>query len=1017
MDSGLACSSRIQRLLWTQDYISLAEEVILLESSFVLSRRNNLQLRAVQVGLTSSALLIAEEKPSPQPSNKTPQRRTKSFDTDLELFELIYLFPLVNVRLSIRTHSEEIGEHVIRVRLCNGLVWYLELSDETHREDKWHEWVWWIHELEKRRKLENKQKRRKHRMGTLKGRNSKISNLGSPDSQSVASREQVAIGGDAGKKDGRELNTQYRNINMKPSGPTPRAGDRRQSTAHRWVHHFAEHIIDHHDETLADNNDEHHGSFHQNSGDITKHGTSSGTLSGNPLLFNDPLSHGKLDHKASKMWSESHISVARSSFNSRHSKSKGTLKNPMHSALLQCGAVDSLSSLEDIQSVGSLVSSNAESWTNRHAKDTRKGLILSIDDLFERTNVEAHAHGHAGRARPMASMTRLDMLLENGVFDNLDRTRGFGINKGEIHHTASLPDVLEGEASFIEDIPNADQVTHHTSLVYLDLENDDDTRTAHVINGHVMLLTKEEMELHKLVDNLRKKNPDPRLKRLTKKEKSHPKIDDTHIEHPAHKKKKRWSISHHYYEHDDGNDEDGHDKMKRRMPKATGKRMSIFFTGANRKLHILKESPRESPSSLRDVEPDDLANELTALDAELFLRIHEAEMVGCMWLKEDRNYRAPNVVVAIGFFKKIAGMVTKEILTPARSIERASSIKYFLKVADVLREMKNYHSLRAVLTGLQSPAVYRLRDTWLLIEEQDPEDYNLWQDLLDYIDGESLSLDNDHSLDQAMRAPPCLPFLGSVLMRIIDYYSTTDINGTRQAHKIYDDHGEIESTNSSDFGSAIDIVEGHTLEDNKESDNMAPKKGNKKPFGSPKSEPKLFSLFKKIAHKVDSLGHVGTKSSSIGPDGKKRMSRYRKEHIRMLILEYAKLVAEERVRVSAPSRIDSSLREKLLRDFEGRSGTLHGDVDNHSRSKHYSELNHLAHEHDDMPWKRKWTSEFHLHEALLQFQLSAVQYQPCEKSHGVRELLLKPFHHSDEENFKLSLEMEPRERFYSVHEI
>lgn len=245
-------------------------------------------------------------------------------------------------------------------------------------------------------------------------------------------------------------------------------------------------------------------------------------------------------------------------------------------------------------------------------------------------------------------------------------------------------------------------------------------------------------------------------------------------------------------------------------------------------------------------------------------------------------------------------------------------------------------------------------------------------------------------------------------MRVIEFYSTVDINGTRLAHKLYDDHGDIGSSTSSDNGSAINIVEGHSLEDNDEKDKVAVKKGNKKSSDNQKSAPKLFSLFKKIAKKVDSLG---TKTSDTSANGKKGMSTYRKQHVIMLILEYAKLVAEERERVTdTHGQIDSALREKLLEGFERGDDIGHGDVD-HTRSKHYSELRNMAHEHDDVPWKRRWQSEYHLHEALLQFQLAAVQYHPSEKSHVVRELLLKDFHHSDEDNFKLSLEREPPERY------
>ena len=39
-------------------------------------------------------------------------------------------------------------------------------------------------------------------------------------------------------------------------------------------------------------------------------------------------------------------------------------------------------------------------------------LVLCVGDLFEKSNVEIHEHGHAGRVRPMASDTALTHLLE-----------------------------------------------------------------------------------------------------------------------------------------------------------------------------------------------------------------------------------------------------------------------------------------------------------------------------------------------------------------------------------------------------------------------------------------------------------------------------------------------------------------------------------------------------------------------------------------------------------------------------
>lgn len=38
-----------------------------------------------------------------------------------------------------------------------------------------------------------------------------------------------------------------------------------------------------------------------------------------------------------------------------------------------------------------------------------------------------------------------------------------------MRHCSSLPSILDGEASFVEDLKQVDEVTHRTSLAYLDL--------------------------------------------------------------------------------------------------------------------------------------------------------------------------------------------------------------------------------------------------------------------------------------------------------------------------------------------------------------------------------------------------------------------------------------------------------------------------------------------------------------------------------------------------------------------
>ncbi|XP_072170242.1 uncharacterized protein [Diadema setosum] len=1032
MDSTLACNSRLQRLLWTNDYVALTEEVVLQESSFVLNKKNGTPIRMVHVGLTSTALLIAEDKLSSfSPANRLLHRQTTDCNSDLELFELIYLFPLVNIRLSVRTHSEELGLHVIRLRLCNRRVWYLELSDSGHREDKWHEWVWWIKELEQRRRKEQKMLRRHHRMLGSRNRayvsNHTMSVAGSMNS--VLKPFDHSCGG---KKDDTPTASPDRgaigeSLSIKgehPQSVVHETKGKRGAQVNRWVHHFAEHIIEHHDETLNTcNSDRHlHGAVKEKRGSKNKVNHLADNQIVNPLLEFEINSNSKLSNRSSNIWSEAHLTGSQIHNRSSHTHIRHTFRgfpgrlpsNSRARSLLRQDDVNSLSSLEDIESVASFVSSNAESWTNRHSRDTRKGLLLSVDDLFAKTNFEEHAHGHVGHLRPMASMTRLEALtdVDTDIITH-NSSESYWLNAADleaIHHCSSLPDILEGEASFLEDLPNADDVGHRISLVYLDLENDDESRTPHVINGHVMLLTKEQTDLHKRIMEVRETGTNPTVRRKLRKNKRslHNRpytFTDSNFQNALHQSP--MSSSSHPTE--DGKTEFSNEGKTKNGTKGMG----LFFK--SHRSHVSRKDDKKCSvrmNGVRDMSPQKLASELTSMDVALFLRIHEAEVVDCMWRKEDHHYRAKNVLAAIESFKRVAGLVADEVLRPVTCQGRVDAIIYFLEVGEELKSRQNFHSLRAVLAGLQAPAVYRLHDTWTLFEHHYEQHYSIMENFLDNVNDEGRSMQNDPELDRAMGAPPCLPFLGSILNRIIEFYSDVDINGTRAAHKMWD-HRIDDSSESVDFESEIDVTQGHSLSNLDTNDHSTSENSPRSPAESGKGTLKLENFMTKLMHKVGAMRAHHTSGNTRSDKKSTRISASRKQHIKKLVIEHAKRLARENgvdyfgndsEELNHP---DTSLCMNLVEEF--MRGARKSEINTQHRiSHHFSDLRQMAHGHDDMPWKHAWTSEYHVHETLLAFQLAAVQYDVGNRKHWVIAGLLQDAQlQTDEKRFALSLEREP----------
>lgn len=172
-----------------------------------------------------------------------------------------------------------------------------------------------------------------------------------------------------------------------------------------------------------------------------------------------------------------------------------------------------------------------------------------------------------------------------------------------------------------------------------------------MINGHVMLISGEEYQLYKEVLQHRNapidlrfataRHPDvireqrKRKKRLRTRRKAVVKITDD-------LQSKIRNIAQKSSQLKGGNDDKSLNLKKHKSNKKKNKIRSFFHRSKKSDIPDRKDDPRQSAEHeqifeyVTDIEIDDVANELTVIDAELFLRIHESELVECVWLKEER---------------------------------------------------------------------------------------------------------------------------------------------------------------------------------------------------------------------------------------------------------------------------------------------------------------------------------------------------------------------------------------------
>ncbi|KAL8213583.1 UNVERIFIED_CONTAM: hypothetical protein K2H54_066918, partial [Gekko kuhli] len=138
-----------------------------------------------------------------------------------------------------------------------------------------------------------------------------------------------------------------------------------------------------------------------------------------------------------------------------------------------------------------------------------------------------------------------------------------------------------------------------------------------------------------------------------------------------------------------------------------------------------REEPEGYEAEDRDADPhyilglqaDEVAAHLTAQDAELFLRLVPHECLGSSWSQRDKKGHegaCPTVRATVAQFNRVANAVVASCLsdTGLRATQRARLLEKWIRVAEECLSLRNFSSLYAVVSALQSTSLHRLKRTW-----------------------------------------------------------------------------------------------------------------------------------------------------------------------------------------------------------------------------------------------------------------------------------------------------------------
>lgn len=110
------------------------------------------------------------------------------------------------------------------------------------------------------------------------------------------------------------------------------------------------------------------------------------------------------------------------------------------------------------------------------------------------------------------------------------------------------------------------------------------------------------------------------------------------------------------------------------------------------------------------------------ISQELFKKLVPHQCLGAVWSRRDksRSHEAATVLATVNQFNAVSFRVISSILVEPglKAAERAQIITCWIDIAQELRVLKNFSSLKAIISGLQSNPIYRLQKTWQAVSKE-----------------------------------------------------------------------------------------------------------------------------------------------------------------------------------------------------------------------------------------------------------------------------------------------------------
>ncbi|XP_017762537.1 PREDICTED: uncharacterized protein LOC108552481 [Eufriesea mexicana] len=165
-----------------------------------------------------------------------------------------------------------------------------------------------------------------------------------------------------------------------------------------------------------------------------------------------------------------------------------------------------------------------------------------------------------------------------------------------------------------------------------------------------------------------------------------------------------------------------------------------------------------------DINSNILAMQLTLIDRDLFARIPAEEIEILVFQRSSRN--APNLAAWIAFSHRVSCLIASEILSIKRLAMRSRIIARLINAARKCFAMGNFHSCRSILSGLQVPPIFRLRNTWDYLRIHHANRYEVMEKLCKVYKS-PCTLGYQRAWTKVERSSSCIPHVADLLLRLL----------------------------------------------------------------------------------------------------------------------------------------------------------------------------------------------------------------------------------------------------------